>query len=257
MKMKSNQPSAVPSRAYGQRRRDPSKTKRIRKMRVMPNFLPHVEIESGPNPTAAVIWLHGLGADGNDFATVVPQLQLNGCQAIRFVFPHAPVMPVTVNGGYVMPAWYDILGANLLSQQDAVGIKRSENAIAALLDRELDRGISHENIVLAGFSQGCAMALHTGLRYKQKLAGIVALSGYLPLADTLAHERSQANLNTPIFIAHGTQDPVVVMDRGEVSKNALIALGYSVQWKTYVMGHSVHPDELADISKFLRDVLTA
>jgi len=262
MKMKSNQPSAVPSRAepsraYGQRRRDPSKTKRIRKMRVMPNFLPHVEIESGPNPTAAVIWLHGLGADGNDFATVVPQLQLNGCQAIRFVFPHAPVMPVTVNGGYVMPAWYDILGANLLSQQDAVGIKRSEHAIAALLDRELDRGISHENIVLAGFSQGCAMALHTGLRYKQKLAGIVALSGYLPLADTLAHERSQANLNTPIFIAHGTQDPVVVMDRGEVSKNALIALGYSVQWKTYVMGHSVHPDELADISKFLRDVLTA
>jgi phospholipase/carboxylesterase len=257
MKMKSNQPSAVPSRAYGQRRRDPSKTKRIRKMRVMPNFLPHVEIESGPNPTAAVIWLHGLGADGNDFATVVPQLQLNGCQAIRFVFPHAPVMPVTVNGGYVMPAWYDILGANLLSQQDAVGIKRSEHAIAALLDRELDRGISHENIVLAGFSQGCAMALHTGLRYKQKLAGIVALSGYLPLADTLAHERSQANLNTPIFIAHGTQDPVVVMDRGEVSKNALIALGYSVQWKTYIKGHSVHPDELADISKFLRDVLTA
>ena len=219
----------------------------------MPNFLPHIEIESGPNPTAAVIWLHGLGADGNDFATVVPQLQLSGCQAIRFIFPHAPSMPVTVNGGYVMPAWYDILGANLISQQDAVGIKRSENAIAALIGR----GISHQNIVLAGFSQGCAMALHTGLRYKQKLAGIVALSGYLPLADTLAHERSQANANTPIFMAHGTQDQVVVMDRAEVSKNTLIAMGYSVQWKTYVMGHSVHPDELADISKFLRDVLKA
>ena len=171
-------------------------------MQIMPNFLPHIEIESGPNPTAAVIWLHGLGADGNDFATVVQQLQLSGCQAIRFIFPHAPVMPVTVNGGYVMAAWYDILGANLLSQQDAVGIKRSEHAIAALIDRELDRGTSHENIVLAGFSQGCAMALHTGLRYKQKLAGIVALSGYLPLADTLAHERSQANANTPVFMAH-------------------------------------------------------
>ncbi len=226
-------------------------------MRFMPNFLPHVEIESGPNPTAAVIWLHGLGADGNDFAAVVPQLQLNGCQAIRFIFPHAPSMPVTVNGGYVMPAWYDILGANLIFQQDAVRIKRSENAIAALKERELGRGVSHENIVLAGFSQGCAMALHTGLRYRQKLAGIVALSGYLPLADTLTHERSQVNANTPIFMAHGTQDPVVEMERGEMSKNALIALGYSVQWKTYAMGHSVHPSELADISKFLRDVLTA
>ena len=164
----------------------------------MTHFLPHIEIESGPNPTAAVIWLHGLGADGNDFAAVVPQLQLNGCPAIRFVFPHAPSIAVS-----------------------------------------------------------CAMALHTGLRYKQKLAGIVALSGYLPLADTLAHERSQANANTPLFMAHGTQDPVVVLDRGEVSKNALSAMGYSVQWKTYAMGHSVHPQELADISKFLRDVLAA
>ena len=223
----------------------------------MPNFLPHVEIESGPNPTSAVIWLHGLGADGNDFAAVVPQLQLSGCQAIRFIFPHAPTMPVTINGGYEMPAWYDILGANLLSQQDAVGIKRSEHAIAALIDRELDRGILLQNVVLAGFSQGCAMALHTGLRYKQKLAGIVALSGYLPLANSLAHERSQANANTPIFMAHGTHDPVVVMDRGEVSKNTLIALGYSVQWRTYAMAHSVHPEELADISKFLKEVLAA
>ena len=226
-------------------------------MRSMSNFLPHVEIESGPNPTSAVIWLHGLGADGNDFAAVVPQLQLSGCQAIRFIFPHAPIMPVTINGGYEMPAWYDIFGANLLSQQDAVGIKRSEHAIAALIDRELDRGILLQNVVLAGFSQGCAMALHTGLRYKQKLAGIVALSGYLPLADSLAHERSQANANTPIFMAHGTHDPVVVMDRGEVSKNTLIALGYSVQWRTYAMAHSVHPEELADISKFLKEVLAA
>jgi len=221
----------------------------------MPNFLPHVEIESGPNPTAAVIWLHGLGADGNDFAAVVPQLELNGCQAIRFVFPHAPSIPVTINGGYVMPAWYDIVETNLLSQQDAVGIKRSEISIAALIDRELGMGIAHQNIVIAGFSQGCAMALHTGLRYKQRLAGIVALSGYLPLADSVVHERSHANADTPIFMAHGTHDPVVLIDRAELSKTALSAMGYSVQWKTYAMAHSVHPEELADISRFLREVL--
>lgn len=223
----------------------------------MPNFLPHVEIESGPNPTAAVIWLHGLGADGNDFAAVVPQLELNGCQAIRFVFPHAPSIPVTINNGYVMPAWYDIVETNLLSQQDAVGIKRSEMSIVALIDRELGMGIPHQNIVIAGFSQGCAIALHTGLRYKQRLAGIVALSGYLPLADSVVNERSQANADTPIFMAHGTQDPVVLIDRAESSKTALSAMGYSVQWKTYDMAHSVHPEELADISRFLREVLPA
>ena len=223
----------------------------------MPNFLLHVEIESGPNPTAAVIWLHGLGADGNDFAAVVPQLELNGCQAIRFVFPHAPSIPVTINGGYVMPAWYDIVETNLLNQQDAVGIKRSEMSIAALIDRELGMGISHQNIVLAGFSQGCAMALHTWWRYKQRLAGIVALSGYLPLADSVVHERSQANADTPIFMAHGTQDPVVLIDRAESSRTALSAMGYTVQWKTYAMAHSVNPEELADISEFLREVLPA
>ncbi|MEY4345856.1 MAG: hypothetical protein RL032_1688 [Pseudomonadota bacterium] len=221
----------------------------------MTHLLPRVEIESSPNPTAAVIWLHGLGADGNDFAGLVPELDLSGCQAIRFVFPHAPAMPVTINGGYVMPAWYDILGANLVTQQDAVGIQNSERAIAALIDNEVARGIPYERIVLAGFSQGCAMALHTGLRLPHKLAGIMALSGYLPLADSFTTERHAANANTPVFMAHGTQDPVVVIQRGEESRDALTKLGHRVQWHTYPMPHSVHPLEITDISAFLKQVL--
>jgi phospholipase/carboxylesterase len=222
----------------------------------MTHLLPRVEIESSPNPTAAVIWLHGLGADGNDFAGLVPELDLSGCQAIRFVFPHAPAMPVTINGGYVMPAWYDILGANLVAQQDAVGIQNSERAIAALIDNEVARGIPYERIVLAGFSQGCAMALHTGLRLPHKLAGIMALSGYLPLADSFTTERHAANANTPVFMAHGTQDPVVVIQRGEESRDALTKLGHRVQWHTYPMPHSVHPLEITDISAFLKQVLS-
>jgi phospholipase/carboxylesterase len=221
----------------------------------MTHLLPRVEIESSPNPTAAVIWLHGLGADGNDFAGLVPELDLSGCQAIRFVFPHAPAMPVTINGGYVMPAWYDILGANLVTQQDAVGIQNSERAIAALIDNEVARGIPYERIVLAGFSQGCAMALHTGLRLPHKLAGIMALSGYLPLADSFTTERHAANANTPVFMAHGTQDPVVVIQRGEESRDALTKLGHRVQWHTYPMPHSVHPLEITDIGAFLKQVL--
>jgi phospholipase/carboxylesterase len=218
-------------------------------------LLPRVEIESAANPTAAVIWLHGLGADGNDFAGLVPELNLSGCQAIRFVFPHAPTMPVTINGGYVMPAWYDILGANLVTQQDAVGIQNSERAIAALIDNEVARGIPYERIVLAGFSQGCAMALHTGLRFPHKLAGIMALSGYLPLADRFATERHSANARTPVFMAHGTLDPVVVIQRGEESRDALTKLGHPVQWRTYPMPHSVHPLEITDIGAFLKQVL--
>ncbi|MFM1979460.1 MAG: hypothetical protein RLZ68_725 [Pseudomonadota bacterium] len=221
----------------------------------MTPLLPSVEIESAANPTAAVIWLHGLGADGNDFAGLVPELNLSGCQAIRFVFPHAPTMPVTINGGYVMPAWYDILGANLVSQQDAVGIQNSERAIAALIDNEVARGIPYERIVLAGFSQGCAMALHTGLRFPHKLAGIMALSGYLPLADRFATERHSANARTPVFMAHGTLDPVVVIQRGEESRDALTKLGHPVQWRTYPMPHSVHPLEITDIGAFLKQVL--
>lgn len=223
----------------------------------MTTLLPHIEIESAPNPTAAVIWLHGLGADGNDFAGLVPQLDLVGCPPIRFVFPHAPSMPITLNGGYVMPAWYDIMGVNLVDRQDDRGIQKSEWAITALINNEVARGIPFDRIVLAGFSQGCAMALHTGLRLPHQLAGIMALSGYLPLADRFPSERHAANAHTPVFMAHGTQDPVVILQRGEESRDALIALGHPVQWHTYPMPHSVHPREVADISAFLTQVLGA
>lgn len=218
-------------------------------------LLPRIEIESGPNPTAAVIWLHGLGADGNDFASIVPELDLRNCPAIRFVFPHAPSLPITINGGYVMPGWYDITGVDLVSRQDAAGIQNSERAIVALIENQIARGIPAAHIVLAGFSQGCAISLHTGLRYGKPLAGIVALSGYLPLADRFAAERTEPNAKTPIFMAHGTQDPVVVVARAEESRNALVALGHTVEWHTYPMQHSVHPRELADISDFLQRVL--
>ena len=221
----------------------------------MNTLLPRVELESAPQPTAAVIWLHGLGADGHDFAGLVPELDLSNCPPIRFVFPHAPSMPVTVNGGYVMPAWYDILGPDLVSQQDAAGIQASERAIVALIAQEVARGIPAERIVLAGFSQGCAMALHTGLRLPQRLAGIMALSGYLPLADRLTAERNPANAQTPVFMAHGTQDPVVTIARGEDSRDALVALGQPVAWHSYPMPHSLHPQEISDISAFLALVL--
>ena len=223
----------------------------------MTALLPRIELESAPNPTAAVIWLHGLGADGNDFAGLVPELDLDGCPPIRFVFPHAPSIPVTINGGYVMPAWYDILGTNLVDRQDAAGIQTSERAITALIENEVARGIPYERIVLAGFSQGCAMALHTGLRLPHRLAGIMALSGYLPLADRFAMERMEANARTPVFMAHGTMDPVVVLKRGEDSRDVLTAMGHPVHWHAYPMQHSVHPREIADIAVFLKQVLVA
>lgn len=225
----------------------------------MSTLLPRVEIESAPQPRAAVVWMHGLGADGNDFAALVPELDLQGCPPIRFVFPHAPSIPVTLNNGYVMPAWYDIIGGagDFARREDAAGIARSAQAIEALIAQENSRGIPSNRIVLAGFSQGCAMALHTGLRHAQKLAGIIALSGYLPLAATVAQERNPANAATPIFMGHGTQDPMVTVDRAEASRAFLTTLGYDVQWHTYPMPHSVHPREIADISRFLRDVLGA
>lgn len=221
----------------------------------MTALLPRIELESAPNPTAAVIWLHGLGADGNDFAGLVPELDLEGCPPIRFVFPHAPSIPITINGGYVMPGWYDLYGMDLVSKQDDRGIQKSEWAINALIENEVARGIPYERIVLAGFSQGCAMALHTALRLPHKIAGVMALSGYLPLADRFPSERHAANAHTPIFMAHGTQDPVVVIQRGEESRDALAKLGHPVQWHTYPMPHSVHPREIADISAFLTQVL--
>ena len=218
-------------------------------------MLPCIEIETTPNPSAAVIWLHGLGADGNDFAPIIPELQLTSCPGIRFVFPSAPSMPVTVNGGYVMPAWYDIIGRNLMDREDTDGILRSATAITELIKREFTRGIAYDNIVLAGFSQGCAMALHIGLRFPHKLAGIIALSGYLPLAMTLHLEKHSANSKTPIFMAHGEFDQVVIPERAQASCAVLEKLGYEVDWNEYPMEHSVNREELIDISRFLQRVL--
>ena len=218
-------------------------------------MLPCIEIETAPNPSAAVIWLHGLGADGNDFVPIIPELQLTGCPGIRFVFPSAPSMPVTVNGGYVMPAWYDIIGRNLMDREDADGILRSAVAITELIKQEYSRGIAYDNIVLAGFSQGCAMALHIGLRFPHKLAGIIALSGYLPLAMALHLEKHSANAKTPIFMAHGEFDQVVIPERAQASCAVLEKLGYEVDWNEYPMEHSVNREELIDISRFLQRVL--
>ena len=218
--------------------------------------LPCIEIETAPNPSATVIWLHGLGADGNDFVPIIPQLNLSECPAIRFVFPSAPSMAVTVNGGYVMPAWYDITERDINAREDLAGIHKSATAISQLIEREASRGIAYEKIVLAGFSQGCAMSLQVGLRFPHRLAGIMALSGYLPLANSLALERSEANGKTPILMAHGVWDAVITLERAEASADILEKLGYQVDWNTYPMEHSLHPDELVDISRFLSTVLS-
>ncbi len=214
------------------------------------SLLPTVERETGDHPTHSVIWLHGLGADGNDFAPIVPELASPQWPALRFVFPHAPVRPVTINGGMPMRAWYDILGMDLMSRQDATGMRASIDAVEALIARENERGVPSERIVLAGFSQGGAIALSAGLRHAQRLAGIVALSTYLPLADALASERSAANAQAPIFWGHGTMDPVVILQRGLDSRAALEALGYAVEWHTYPMPHSVCAEEIVDLRRW-------
>ena len=219
------------------------------------DLLPCIELETAPNPSAAVIWLHGLGADGNDFVPIVPELDLSGCPGIRFVFPSAPSMPVTVNGGYVMPAWYDIIGRNLMDQEDAAGIQKSAAAIVELIEKEASRGIAYDKIVLAGFSQGCAMALHIGLRFPHRLAGIIALSGYLPLAMSVNLEKHSANQTTPIFMGHGEYDSVVIPERAQASYALLEKMGYQVSFNEYPMEHSVNREELVDISEFLRGVL--
>ncbi|AOB29866.1 carboxylesterase [Bordetella sp. H567] len=220
-----------------------------------PDLLDCIERETGPQPTYAVIWLHGLGADGNDFAPIVPELRLPAAPAVRFVFPHAPVQPVTINGGMQMRSWYDILEMDLVRREDAAGIRRSEAAVRALLARENARGIPTSRIVLAGFSQGCAMTLHTGLRLSEKLAGMMGLSGYLPLLDMAAAERHGANADTPIFLAHGEYDPVVDIARATATRDMLRALGHDVRWHTYPMQHSVCAEEVADIRDFLMQVI--
>jgi phospholipase/carboxylesterase len=213
------------------------------------------EVLSGANPAASVIWMHGLGADGHDFVPIVRELDLAGVVPIRFIFPHAPTMPVTINGGMVMRAWYDILGVDLARREDEIGLKRSQRLIDHLIETEEERGIAPRNIVLAGFSQGAAMTLLTGLRYSDRLAGLMCLSGYLPLAARTEIERHASNLETPIFMAHGRTDPIIPIARAMESRDALLALGYRIEWHDYTMPHSVCPQEITDISHWLRSVL--
>ena len=214
-----------------------------------------LEYETGPNPVASLIVLHGLGADGRDFESFVDELKLDAIGPVRFLFPNAPRIPVTVNGGYVMPAWYDILGTDLARREDEAGLRQSTAVIDQLLRREVERGIPARRIVLAGFSQGCAMTLMTGLRHGERLAGLAGLSGYLPLAATTEAERSAANRDVPVFLAHGRQDPVVPFDRAVASRDALLALGFNVEWHEYPMPHSVCREEVADLNRWLLDVL--
>ena len=220
----------------------------------MTQSLETIEVESGPRPDAAVLWLHGLGADGHDFGPVVPELRLPDRLAVRFVFPHAPVRPVTINMGARMRAWYDIqqLGGG---KEDEAGIRDSQQLLEGLIRGEMSRGIAPDRIVLAGFSQGGAIALQTALRHQDRLAGVLALSTYLPLAAQLEAERSTANRELPIFMAHGWHDPMIPIDRARHSRQALEGLGYRVEWREYPMPHSVCAEEISDISGWLAKVL--
>ena len=221
----------------------------------MSELLEHVQIETGDNPAFSVIWLHGLGADGHDFVPIVRELDLSGLPDIRFIFPHAPTMPVTINNGYVMRAWYDITGAELVRREDETGLRASQQQVEAFIAREKARGIPASRIILAGFSQGCAMTIQAGLRHPETLAGMICLSGYVPLADKLPHERTQESLATPIFMAHGRHDNVVPFSRAQASHEVLAALGYGVEWHEYTMQHSVCLEEVHDLSRFFRKVL--
>ena len=215
----------------------------------MNNVLPHIQLEIGQSPQHCIIWLHGLGADGEDFVPVAQEMNLP--VAVRYLFPHAPEQPVTVNGGYIMRAWYDITAADIAAQQDSVGIHASQAAIKALIAQETARGIAPENIYLAGFSQGAAIALHTGLRHLPQLGGIVALSGYLPLAETLAHDIHSMPKNIPIFMAHGRDDTVVPFATGQSSADILRKQSYQLEWQEYAMSHTVCTEEIRDIESWL------
>jgi phospholipase/carboxylesterase len=210
-----------------------------------------IELETNPNPTAAVIWLHGLGASGHDFEPVVPELGLPDNAAVRFIFPHAPNMPVTINGGMTMPAWYDIKAMDIDRVVDTDQLMASSDAVAKLVDREIERGVKSENIVIAGFSQGGAVAYELGLSYPKRLAGIIALSTYFATAKTV--KRSEANRDIPIRIYHGTFDPMVPEALGRQSVEKLQDMGFEPTYETYPMEHSVCMEEIVDIGKFLRD----
>jgi phospholipase/carboxylesterase len=221
----------------------------------MPMARETIEIETAARPDAAVIWLHGLGADAHDFEPVVPEIVRRGERAWRFIFPNAPIRPVTLNGGMAMPAWYDILSLDRGAGEDVDGFRSTDAEVRQLLENEAARGIPAGRIVLAGFSQGGAVSLYSGLRYPQRLAGIVALSSYLPLAGTLQAERAPANDGAQIFMAHGISDPMLPLALGLNSRQALTSLGHAVEWHQYPMEHSVCEAEIADIRAYLRRVL--
>ena len=210
-----------------------------------------IELESGKKPTISIIVLHGLGADGTDFVPVAQELKLDPVGEVRYVFPHAPVMPVTINGGMSMRAWYDIVGTEIDRREDERGLRTSQAMVEALIEREIERGTEAARIVLMGFSQGCAMTLMAGLRFGQRLAGLVGLSGYLPLAAVTEAERHSANRDTPIFLAHGSADQVIPIARATASRDALKALGHPVEWHEYPMPHSVSAEEIADLNRWL------
>ncbi len=214
-----------------------------------------VELQTDPQPAASVIWLHGLGADGYDFVPVVRELESLGAPAARYVFPHAPTRPVTINGGYVMRAWYDIYGNDLVRREDDAGIRQSQRQVEDLITREVERGTPRARIVLAGFSQGGAIALQAGLRQAQPLAGLLALSTYLPLAAQFAAERAAGSATVPIFMAHGRSDPVIPFARATASRDALKAAGYALEWHEYEMPHSLCEEEIRHIAGFLKRVL--
>jgi len=220
----------------------------------MTALLPCVELETGAHPDAAVVWLHGLGADGNDFVPIVEEMKLPESLSIRFVFPHAPVRPVTINNGFPMRAWYDIYAADIANRADALGVAQSQGQVEALIAREKTRGVTAARIIVAGFSQGGAIALYTGLRHAERLAGIVGLSTYLPMADRLPAEAAKANRGLPIFMAHGTMDQVIRVEWGEASRRALVAAGYEVEWHTYPMQHSVVWEEIEAVRAFVTRV---
>ena len=222
-----------------------------------PETLPCIEIETASKPTASVIWLHGLGADGNDFVPIVPELKLPATLALRFLFPHAPVRKVTINNGVAMRAWYDIAAADLNSRADMAGVRQSQAQLEALITREKTRGIAASRIVLAGFSQGGVIALHTAIRHHERLAGVIALSTYLVNADRLAEEAAAVNRDLPIFMAHGTADPVVRFEWGDASRRALVANGYRVDWHAYRMEHSVCMEEIEAIGAWLAKTLVS
>ena len=216
-----------------------------------------IRLETGASPTASVIWMHGLGADGNDFVPIVQELDLAGAPPIRFVFPHAPMQPVSINNGYVMRAWYDVKWGDLegkSKQADERGVRASEAAVARLIDGEIAAGIAFDKIVLAGFSQGGAIALQTALRYPKRLAGVMALSTYLPLHENLAAEAAADNRKIPVFMAHGTQDNVVAYQMGSRSRDVLVKNGYEVEWHEYPMAHTLCLEEIAHVSGWLQKV---